>query len=115
MAPPGSPVVGVGCSSSLVTASPKKGVHECRVAARSSRGVSHLQVQLAKGQRDRWEEDDVASRLIIKVLAEHCGVDASELPLHLLGGLDRDGEEEEVLTQHTQDAAPALDELLECE
>mmetsp|Transcript_8468 Transcript_8468/g.27668 ORF Transcript_8468/g.27668 Transcript_8468/m.27668 type:complete len:456 (+) Transcript_8468:75-1442(+) len=110
MADPGSRVFGVGCSSSLVTSLPKRGPHEIRVAVHSSKGISVLHVQLVKGQRDRWEEDDVASRLVIKALAEHCDVDSSEMPLNLNGAAH--GGKEEIAKWRREEAASALNELL---
>jgi nicotinamide mononucleotide (NMN) deamidase PncC len=90
------PVVGLACTATLATDRPKRGDHRCCVAARDDVGVTTYSLVLAKGRRDRSGEEDVASRLFLRVLAESCGLEP-DLPLGLL-----DGEHLEVhYTRHT--------------
>ena len=77
------PVVGVACTATLATDRPKRGQHRCCVATRDASEVVTYVLKLSKGRRDRAGEDDVASRLVLRALAESCGVDY-DLPLGLL-------------------------------
>ncbi len=76
------PVVGVGCTATIVTDRPKRGEHRCHVAAWSERGVTTYSLQLVKGLRDRQGEEDVVSRLVLRALAEASGVEY-DLPIGL--------------------------------
>jgi nicotinic acid mononucleotide adenylyltransferase len=80
----GVPVVGVACTAAIATDRRKLGVHRCHVAAWKSDGLETYSVELVKGLRDRSGEDQVASRLVVKALAEAVGLKA---PIDL--GLDR--------------------------
>jgi hypothetical protein len=72
---PGEPVVGAGGTASLRSDRPKKGDHRVHVAAATSRAVVSLSLTLAKDKRERHQEEDLAARLVLNVLAE-----AFELP-----------------------------------
>lgn len=67
--------VGVGCTASLVSASPKRGDHRAHVAAYSGDRTVACSLTLAKGRRERWEEDDVVGRLVVRTLGYMCGLD----------------------------------------
>jgi hypothetical protein len=67
---PGEVVVGVGGTASLRSDRPKKGDHRIHVAAETARGVLGLSLTLAKEQRDRGGEEEVAARLVLNLLAE---------------------------------------------
>jgi hypothetical protein len=82
---PGEVVVGVGATASLRSDRPKKGDHRVHVAAQTARGALGLSLTLAKEQRDRGGEEEVASRLVLNLLAEAVGVSA-RLALPLLPG-----------------------------
>src|SRR4051794_18918483 len=91
---PGEPVVGLGGTASLRSDRPKKGDHRVHLAAAwtSAGGSEHAQgglvslsLQLAKEQRDRDGEEEVASRLVLNLLAEAFGLSA-RLSLPLLPG-----------------------------
>lgn len=83
LSPPGAEVAGVALTAALSSVAPKRGELACFVATRSSAGATLRSVSFAKGARDRAEEDRVASRLLIRTLAEACGV-ASDVPPPLL-------------------------------
>lgn len=63
-------VVGLGCTCALASVPPKKGAHRCVVATFSLRGAAEYSLVLEKDARDRWEEDGLASRLVVHALAE---------------------------------------------
>ena len=77
------PVVGVGCTATIVTDRPKRGEHRCYVATWDDTWATTYGLILSKGGRDRPGEEDVVSRLVLRALAESCGV-GPELPLDLL-------------------------------
>ena len=63
-------VVGVGCTCALASAPPKKGDHRCVVATYGVLGSATYELNMEKGARDRWEEDGLASRLVVQALAD---------------------------------------------
>ncbi len=69
-----APTIGIGATATISTDRPKRGQHRCYVASRSARGQSGYGVTLEKGLRGRTVEDGIVSRLIIRLLAEECGV-----------------------------------------
>ena len=70
----GEPVVGLACTASIATDRPKRGEHRCCIATWDDSGVTTYALNLAKGQRDRPAEEEVVSRLVLRALAESCGV-----------------------------------------
>ncbi len=79
------PVVGLGCTASIVSERPKRGDHRCCVAAWDDVGVTTYNLRLAKGMRERLGEEDVVSQLVLRALAKCCGIEL-EMPLELLEG-----------------------------
>ena len=79
------PVAGVSCTASMVTDRPKRGEHRCCIAVWDGQGLTSYSLRLAKGRRDRAGEEVVVSRLLLRALAQACGVD-TELSLGLLEG-----------------------------
>ncbi|MSQ05874.1 MAG: hypothetical protein EXR54_00535 [Dehalococcoidia bacterium] len=82
-----SPVVGLACTATIATDRPKRGDHRCCVAAWGQDGVATYDLVLAKGRRDRSGEELVVSRLLLRALAEACGI-ASSLSLELIDSED---------------------------
>ena len=77
-----SPVLGVSCTATIATDRHKRGAHRCHVGIWCSEGWRTYSVTLEKGLRDREGEELVVSRLILRALAEACGVhDAVDLGL----------------------------------
>ena len=73
LTPPGHSarhVVGVGCTCALASVPPKRGEHRCVVAAYGVNGVVEYNLAMEKGRRDRWDEDGLASRLVVQALAD---------------------------------------------
>jgi len=82
LAPEGTPAIGVACTAALVTDRPRRGEDRCHVALRDEQGVTTYTLVLEKGSRERGEEEDVVSRLVIRALAEACGcTETVALPL----------------------------------
>ncbi|CAM9302002.1 unnamed protein product, partial [Sphacelaria rigidula] len=46
-------VIGVGCTAVVASSKPKKGSHRCFVCAQTHDGITHYQLFLAKGHRNR--------------------------------------------------------------
>ncbi|CAI5526160.1 unnamed protein product [Closterium sp. Naga37s-1] len=71
LAPIAQPVVGVGCTCALVSSAPKRGAHRCHIAARSQGMLWEYSLLLSKeALRSRQQEDDMASRLLIREVLE---------------------------------------------
>ena len=73
-------VVGLGCTTAMVTGRARRGAHVCHVATRDGLGSRRLTVQLAKGARARGQEEAVAGRLVLLALASAAGVDPAAVP-----------------------------------
>jgi nicotinamide mononucleotide (NMN) deamidase PncC len=78
----GAPVVGISATAAIASDRPKKGGHRCFVASWTDTAVTTYGLTLVKGLRDRSAEDKLVSRLVVRALAEACGVGA-ELALDL--------------------------------
>lgn len=63
-------VVGVGCTCALSSVPAKKGEHRCVVATYGMAGVTEYALSMEKGRRDRWEEDSLASRVVVQALVD---------------------------------------------
>ena len=83
--PEGATVAGVACTASLATDRPKRGPHRVHVALQTVALSAAWWLQLQKGRRARAEEERLAGRLVLNVVAEACGV-AQRLSLDLLEG-----------------------------
>ena len=68
------PVVGVACTATIATDRPKRGEHRCHIAAWSGSGISTYNLTFVKGLRDRAGEDEIASLLVLRALAESAAV-----------------------------------------
>ncbi len=75
------PLVGLGCTATIVTDRPKKGEHRAHVAAWTSARLLSYGLHLEKGARDRAGEEGLVSALLLNALAEASGVAPRPLPL----------------------------------
>ncbi len=80
---PAATVVGLGATAALVSDRPRRGEHRFHLAFANSDRVAHCTGVLAKGRRDRAEEEDLVSRAIVLWLAQACGL-AAPSPRSLL-------------------------------
>ena len=71
---PDAPLVGLACTAALATDRTRRGQNRCHVAAWDDAGWIAYDLPLQKGRRDREAEEDIASRLVLRALAEACGV-----------------------------------------
>jgi nicotinamide mononucleotide (NMN) deamidase PncC len=76
---------GVACSASLTTDRPKRGPHRIHVALQTAAVTTVWWLQLHKDRRSRAEEERLAGRLVLNVVAEACDV-PERLVLELLEG-----------------------------
>ncbi|CAK0738768.1 hypothetical protein CVIRNUC_001090 [Coccomyxa viridis] len=79
----GVPILGVSCTCALATDRVKKGDHKVYVAIHDGHRTKALRIHLQKGTRNRLQEDDVASRLVLRSLAEGCGLEEAARSLSL--------------------------------
>jgi nicotinamide mononucleotide (NMN) deamidase PncC len=82
---PGAGPVGVACTASLATDRPKRGPHRIHIALQTAEFTATWHLQLQKDRRSRAEEERLAGRLLLNVVAEAVGV-ADLLHLDLLEG-----------------------------
>ena len=71
-------VVGLGCTCALTSEIPKRGEHRCVVATHDARGVTEYSLTFEKGRRDRWGEDAVASRVVVRALLDAAAEPSAE-------------------------------------
>lgn len=76
------PVAGLSCTATIVTDRPKQGEHRAHISLWRPESITSLEIHLEKGARNREEEEDVVSRLILNTLCQSCEID-SQLPLPL--------------------------------
>lgn len=67
-------IVGVGCTASLVSDRPKAGAHRVHVAFQTAGATVTYSLELAKGRRSRAEEERIAARMVLTVVAEAAGL-----------------------------------------
>lgn len=72
---------GVCCNASLISSRPKRGEHRVWIAVESASSSRIVSLTLKKGIRNRQEEDDVASDLVLYAIADACRLPAPELAL----------------------------------
>ncbi len=98
-------LAGIGCTSAISTDRPRRGKHQCYVAAWTDDGIKTYAVTLIKGARGREAEDEVVSKLALRALSEACGIDPN-----MASGLEK-GETVDVST-FPHDGADPIDRLL---
>ena len=69
------PMVGLACTATIITDRPKRGEHRAYIAAWQPERLVCQCLHLEKGVRDRPEEEDVVSRLMLTMLAATCGLE----------------------------------------
>lgn len=79
-------LIGLGCTASLATDRAKRGEHRAHVAVQSWNKTSVTSLGLAKGERERSEEEVVVASLILKCLAAACQFPGDELSKELPTG-----------------------------
>jgi nicotinamide mononucleotide (NMN) deamidase PncC len=77
----GQNVIGVACTASLVSDTPKRGAHRCWVATQSTHQTWLVHLELNKGARTRAEEEAIAADLVLTTLFDAAGLEAAPLPL----------------------------------
>lgn len=70
-----SPVVGIACTATIATDRTKRGDHRCHIAAWSATGYKAYNLTFVKGLRDRAGEDETASKLVLRAIAESARVE----------------------------------------
>jgi hypothetical protein len=68
-------LIGVACTAALSTDRPRRGRHRVHIALQSVSRTVAWSLELEKGRRNRSEEEHLASRLVLSVVAEACGLD----------------------------------------
>ena len=68
-------VVGIACTATIATDRTKRGDHRCHIAAWSGTGYKAYNLTFVKGLRDRSGEDEIASLLVLRALAESSNVE----------------------------------------
>lgn len=71
---------GIGVTASLATNRPKRGPHRIHIAWQSAMQTVVHSCQLDKGPRDRGEEEQLATELVLATVAEACGLDIQLQP-----------------------------------
>lgn len=98
-----SPLLGVACTATIATNYAKRGNHRAVVAVQQATGSTTYDLIIQKGLRERADEEDLVSRLVLHAIASACAIDADVLPPLA---------PEERVTHHYQPATDALAHLL---
>jgi hypothetical protein len=69
------PVAGIGCTATIATDRTKQGDHRCSLAVCDAQGITAYTLTLTKGRHTRKEEEKLVSLLILKAVADVCGVE----------------------------------------
>lgn len=88
-------LIGIGCTATIATDRTKKGDHRCHVSVQTGESLTTYSLTMTEGSRNRDEEEQLVSLVIINALAKVCGVSEIELPLQ---------NEESVIQQNGDDA-----------
>lgn len=67
-------VFGLGCAATIATDRPKRGEHRAFIAVSDPFGMTSYSLELTKGERTRQGEEEAVSRLIVRAVAEACGL-----------------------------------------
>jgi nicotinamide mononucleotide (NMN) deamidase PncC len=67
-------VIGVSCTASLASSTPKRGAHRCWIATQSAQETRLAHLTLTKGARTRAEEEDVVADLVLDALFATAGL-----------------------------------------
>lgn len=97
-------LAGVACTASLASDHPKRGPHRIHAACQTSDATISCDVELMKGARSRREEEELAMRLILNLIASLCDCGETALDLQLHPG--------ESLVRHRTAARPEWRRLL---
>ena len=65
-------IIGVGCTSALISNVGKKGEHRAYVSIRSEKEMYSAVLKLHKGCRDRAQEENLVSKFILANVSEYC-------------------------------------------
>src|SRR5680860_554679 len=80
--PPTDPFFGLGSTATIATDRAKRGDHRVATAVRDSFGTVRYALTIQKGARDRGGEAELVSLVMLRAVADACGVfGAPELPL----------------------------------
>ena len=96
-------VVGIGATATIRTDRQKRGEHKFFIAACTREEIMVLSAKLIKGLRDRQGEDEIISKLIVKLLADKGEVEM-DIPIELRPA--------EKLDTHTYGNQYLLDDLI---
>ncbi|HEV8715642.1 MAG TPA: hypothetical protein VGX03_22795 [Candidatus Binatia bacterium] len=76
------PVIGLSCTATLVTDRPKRGAHRAHIGLCTGAQARVYSLTLQKGAWERQGEERLVSDLLLRVLAEACGLEiATDLAL----------------------------------
>ena len=77
-----NPVFGIGSTATIATDRPKRGDHRVAIAVTDGLGTVTYHLTLEKLGRDRHGEEELVSLLVLRAIADACGVlSVPELPL----------------------------------
>lgn len=66
--------VGVGCSAALTSHRPKRGEHRAWIATHTANATRLVGLTLAKGLRERVQEERLVADVFLRLLGETCGI-----------------------------------------
>ena len=77
-----NPTVGLACTATIITDRPKRGEHRAHIAVWQRRWLTSYSLQMQKGARNRYDEENLVSLVMINAVARAMGLDTQvDLPL----------------------------------
>ena len=74
LAEPDLPAIGLSCTATIATDRTKRGDHRCCISTCDAQGMVTYSLTLTKGQRTRYEEESLVSLIVLRALADMCGI-----------------------------------------
>lgn len=71
----GPTLIGVACTAAIASDRPKRGNHRAHIAIWQPACLYETTITLAKGKRDRTEEESLVSHIILNMVAQACELD----------------------------------------
>jgi nicotinamide mononucleotide (NMN) deamidase PncC len=78
--------IGIACTATIRTVEPKRGDHRAIIIAYDKENTSTYSITLAKGEREREEEEKVVSYMMLIAICQAMNIDTFGLNIVLLPG-----------------------------
>ena len=95
----GTAALGVSCTASIATNRLKRGEHRCFISVADELAITSYELIFDKGTRNREEEEELVSILVLKTISEVCALTSPALELNNKDVLKKHHSSSEALVQ----------------